>query len=423
MSSANEWKTVKSWIGHLPPKRTAAAVLVCVTASACLTFLGWDDPDPDVVERGIEFDHAFHADVGPVECSICHQETPEEDYDYGMPGHNICGVCHDIPPDALEWRDVEEIDLAGCDECHTRPDYSVDPQERRISQEVIWSHEPHIAAELACQECHVDPDRPVRRPVPDVTLKDFCMNCHDDMQPFPEAVRPFLRLDEEELIALLEDDDPPEPLRDEDVQRLLEDVGMPPPPEMVDLLDCSVCHTQLDKNVIPTEREGRPLPHDNDTVWRRMHGREYQVDPQFCNQCHVSEEDCDSCHAKTAPDNHTLTWRRTTHGIRATWDRQNCAVCHEEDSCLKCHQSATPRSHRRAGWDSPLNRHCVSCHYPPERTSCTVCHETIEHRRAMRSPHTRGLYPANCSLCHPGGLPHQAPHLLNSTVHCTECHQ
>ncbi len=421
MSSKNEWRMVKSWVERTPRPRIAAAVAIALTASACLSFMEWRPRDPDVTERGIEFDHAFHADVGPLDCAICHHEAPDQDYDFAMPDHNICGVCHDIPPDALEW--TEETDVSGCAMCHTRPDYSVDPQERRISPEVIWSHEPHVAAEVGCDECHVDPDRPVRRPVPDVTLKDFCMNCHDDMQPFPEAVRPFLRLEEEELNALLEQEEPPEPLRDEEVQRLLADVGMPPPPEMVDLLDCFVCHTELDKDVIPTERAGRPLPHDNPYVWERIHGREYQADAQFCDQCHVSQEDCDTCHSMTAPQSHTLSWRRKTHGLRATWDRQSCAVCHEEDSCIRCHQSSSPRSHRAAGWDSPINRHCMSCHYPPEQTSCTVCHEDIQHRRAMPSPHARGLYPANCALCHPGGLPHRAPHPMNSTVGCAECHR
>jgi hypothetical protein len=142
----------------------------------------------------------------------------------------------------------------------------------------------------------------------------------------------------------------------------------------------------------------------------------------YCSLCHDEQESCESCHTQNPPKDHTLAWRRKTHGLEATWDRASCAVCHEEDSCLKCHRNSTPSSHR-AGWGSPLNRHCVNCHYPAEQSGCTVCHETIEHEDAMRSPHNLGIFPPNCNLCHPGGLPHQAPHLLNSTVHCVVCHK
>jgi len=400
MAHANEWKIVKAWVRRIPPKRIAIVVAVSVFATACLTIPEWRAQNLDVVDRGILFDHAFHADVGPLDCAICHNDAYEADYDFLMPDHNVCGVCHEIPFDALEF--TEETDMSGCNLCHTRKDYTVDPQRRRLSEEVIWSHEPHLAAAVQCSECHVDPDRPVRRPVPDVTLKQFCMQCHEAHQEFPDdmAAHP----DPAETVALAAD------------------VGMPPPAEFMNLLDCSVCHSQLDTDVIPTERGGRPLPHDNPFIWERIHGREWQVDPQFCNQCHVSEEQCDSCHSKTAPSNHTLSWRRHTHGLHATWNRQSCAVCHEEDSCVQCHQNSTPRSHR-AGWDAPLHRHCVSCHMPAERTSCTVCHESIEHRRASPSPHARGFYPPNCAICHPGGLPHRAPHPMNSTTRCTDCHR
>lgn len=413
MASMNEFRAVKSWLGNMPYTYVAVLVALTLTTSACLTLIGLKEREEDVVDRGIYYDHAFHADMGPLECSICHQDATDELYDFTMPDHNVCGICHDIPSDAIAWTDT--TDISGCNLCHTREDFSVDSHKPHMLSEIIWTHEPHIAAEVACSDCHVDPDRPTRRQIPDATLKQFCMNCHGESQPYTPEMRRLLAMEEEELEITLAED--------ASLRAMIDEIGMPPAPGIVDLLDCSVCHQELDKDVIPTQRDGRPLPHDNPGIWERVHGREYQANPEFCTQCHVSEEQCDSCHSTQAPRNHTLSWRRMTHGLQATWNRQSCAVCHEEDSCIKCHQSSTPRSHRQAGWDRPVNRHCVSCHYPPERSSCTVCHEDIQHRRASPSPHLRGLFPANCASCHPGGLPHRAPHPLNSTVHCTECHQ
>jgi mono/diheme cytochrome c family protein len=39
------------------------------------------------------------------------------------------------------------------------------------------------------------------------------------------------------------------------------------------------------------------------------------------------------------------------------------------------------------------------------------------------SPHTLGIYPVNCSACHPGGEPTRAPHLTNNSVRCRSCHE
>ncbi|MCC6487883.1 MAG: hypothetical protein IT364_10320, partial [Candidatus Hydrogenedentes bacterium] len=137
--------------------------------------------------------------------------------------------------------------------------------------------------------------------------------------------------------------------------------------------------------------------------------------------CHTDQSFCDDCHTTAAPDSHTASWRRKTHGMQASFDRNNCSVCHEEDSCLKCHSNTEPESHRQA-WGPPANHHCTTCHYPPSKTNCVVCHESIEHPSALPSPHRVLLYPAQCAQCHPGGQTTRAPHPMNSTVNCRFCH-
>ncbi len=292
-----------------------------------------------------------------LDCTTCHEP---QDGMMSMPTHEICSVCHEI--------DVDNPTEESCGLCHTRDDYTAGPRTPVLSSELLFTHEPHAASEIECAVCHTNPDaqRLVKAPI-----KPFCMDCHGETR--------------------------------------------------AELNECSVCHSQLNTDVVPTHRGSSRIQHDAPEIWEAVHGRESKVDPQYCAMCHELQAFCDECHQQQAPQDHTVAWRRKTHGVKAQWDRTNCAVCHEEDSCMKCHQNTEPVSHRR-GWAEPLNRHCVSCHFPPTDTGCVVCHEAVDHQTSTRSPHRFGIYPQNCAKCHPGGLPNRAPHPTNSTTKCQLCH-
>ena len=277
-----------------------------------------------------------------------------------MPDHDVCTACHDFKVD----KPVEKE----CGLCHVRPEYAVTARVKALSAEVKFAHAPHLKKELACALCHSDPDKAV---LPRGSVMSFCTDCHAKTD--------------------------------------------------AKLNECSVCHSEIDKNVRPKYHGKQRLPHDAPLIWETQHGQESKKDPRFCALCHDKEASCEDCHRKTPPRSHTVSWRRTGHGERANWDRDKCAACHEEDSCLKCHQHTEPSSHRR-GWGFPMNRHCLTCHYPAQNTGCTVCHESIEHRGALPSPHLVGVYGGSCRLCHPGGNPYRAPHVLNGTVKCLACH-
>ncbi len=277
-----------------------------------------------------------------------------------IPDHDLCSTCHDI--------DTDNPAPEQCGLCHTREDYSLDARARALTDEVKFSHDPHAAAELECVACHEKPDE---RLLPDKPMKPFCMDCHAQKNPRLNA--------------------------------------------------CEVCHATWNKDVVPQYRSGSRIQHDAPQIWAHLHGKEARIDPAYCKLCHDTETSCEECHRTTPPRDHTVSWRRQGHGFHATIDRGKCVVCHEEDSCIECHENTQPSSHR-GSWGHPMNGHCISCHYPPERTNCTVCHESVEHDGAMPSPHDFGLYPGACGLCHPGGVPYRAPHLLNSTVSCKTCH-
>lgn len=276
----------------------------------------------------------------------------------GMPNHDVCSTCHDFDEAKPDER---------CDQCHTWPDRTVGPRVKSLDAEIKFNHPAHTGKGVECAKCHADPDR---ARLPGGNLMKFCMDCHG-------ATRPELNA-------------------------------------------CRVCHSELDTTVRPKFRHGVRLPHDNPQLWESLHGRESRRDPDYCNLCHDQEASCEDCHRKNPPRSHTVAWRGRSHGLRASWDREKCSVCHEEDSCIKCHKNSQPNSHR-GGWGEPLNRHCVNCHYPPSSTGCTVCHESIEHPKALASPHNLGIY-GQCGWCHPGGIPYRAPHMMNTSIRCLACH-
>lgn len=316
-------------------------------------------PKTAKVDRGVRVNHAIHAEQN-LDCATCHE--PQEGGVMSFPTHDTCSVCHEI--------NVDEPTVEQCGKCHTNENYEIDPWQKLLNAELKWSHDPHVAKEIDCAVCHTKMDM-APAGLPAGSRKPACMDCHGKTDP--------------------------------------------------KLNECSVCHSEVNADVVPKFRGAQRIQHDAPAIWAHLHGEESKVDPKYCALCHTEKAFCDDCHTTHPPDNHTVAWRRKTHGLEASWDRTSCSVCHEEDSCLKCHRNTEPASHRPQ-WGPPNNQHCVSCHYPPTQTNCTVCHESIEHQTAMPSPHRLMIYPARCNACHPGGLPNRAPHPMNSTVRCDFCH-
>lgn len=343
--------------------------VLSVLAVSCMTDGEQASKGKDVeIDRGYKFSHSQHVASGLDDCTVCHDPAAGNPTALSTPGHDLCSVCHEIPASGTT-PPAEPAERDKCAFCHTRPDYTVTPWQPKLSKEVKWQHAAHITAEIACATCHEDMDTRSAKSAPSMAA---CMDCHAQ--------------------------------------------------KSAALNECTVCHNEITENSVPQFRKGQRLAHDAPEIWKKIHGQESRVDVNYCAMCHEKQNRCDDCHSVMPPDNHTAAFKHNSHGHVAMWDRNTCATCHEEHFCIKCHKEKQPVSHR-AGWGDQRNTHCVNCHYPPERSGCAVCHENIEHESAMASPHSMALFPPNCAQCHPGGLPHQAPHLMNSSVHCSECHQ
>lgn len=70
--------------------------------------------------------------------------------------------------------------------------------------------------------------------------------------------------------------------------------------------------------------------------WMQQHGTQALADKSKCLVCHVSEGECQDCHAQ----------RPAFHGSPDTWlgthkdlakDKRRCLACHEEPWCNECH--------------------------------------------------------------------------------------
>ena len=157
---------------------------------------------------------------------------------------------------------------------------------------------------------------------------------------------------------------------------------------------CDTCHEEVREDVEPWTHDGG---------WDRFHGLgvrdQSQLTVDQCAMCH-EESSCVSCHQDQMPTNHNNYWRRRAHGLTAQLDRRNCAACHRTDFCDRCHMSATPQSHNGI-WGGTKNTHCLSCHTSGQDQSCSLCHSSGAPSHSLAPPKPPGhIASSDCRSCH-----------------------
>jgi hypothetical protein len=227
-----------------------------------------------------------------------------------------------------------------------------------------------------------------------------------------------------------------------------------------DLIDsnCRVCHTKELGNSCTTCHHQAPLnfgktvacaqchgegfdktrPKDHTPLWVSSHGKgltQSRID-QRCSLCHTQANgnDCQSCHRREAPKNHTIGWTQNLHGVAVRSNRQSCATCHDQSECISCHTTNAPFTHT-GSWGSPFDRHCLNCHIEgggylsgSMQGNCGVCHNSTDvfakhaAQRFLPADHL-GFGPyvtLNCVQCHNvTSLTHPAP---RTNGVCKTCH-
>lgn len=156
--------------------------------------------------------------------------------------------------------------------------------------------------------------------------------------------------------------------------------------------NCEVCHTRISAESVPG-RDGLMTGIAHTATFNLAHGDAAREEEGYCAYCHDLKRTtgnlCDECHASMQPGNHIAArFSETEHGHLAAMDRENCAVCHESDFCVRCH-NIPPRSHAPLPLFgigalhreyAALNlRSCFACH--TFEATCSRCHE-----RELRNP-------------------------------------
>ncbi|HEV8484582.1 MAG TPA: cytochrome c3 family protein [Blastocatellia bacterium] len=319
-----------------------------------------------------------------VECNLCHHfDAAGEKATF--PVHRECSTCHSIPD--IRPRLAADSKNEDCLGCHTsveqqNPNYHklrrfiVDPNTAQIARDVNvpvstgntmngrdlkFSHSKHLTdsrnAGIACETCHTNVEEKTSISQLNIPSMWDCTMCHESR-----------RTGNDYRIS-----------------------------------NCSVCHTQIAAGRKPRNHTLTERPLDHTAAFRIRHADAARAPEAKCTFCHEfvsslrpalqsmtrTEErplpngTCDECHSVMRPKSHTIRWRNDLHERMASMERLNCAVCHQADSCERCHNER-PRSHNPINafvngghrFQAQMNqRSCFTCHEFAQ--TCERCHSRI----------------------------------------------
>lgn len=203
--------------------------------------------------------------------------------------------------------------------------------------------------------------------------------------------------------------------------------------EYIEDSPCNTCHLPDAFSIVPAKDVCEEC-HDEDfardveypslqshgPVWAFNHRVFARTSNTDCASCH-QQDFCLECHKSGFADeqgsfsNNMINVHRSeftvTHPIAARTDPQLCSSCHENNFCVKCHNSFNRNdlafdSHRRGFTDGTLggqhafydDSQCAGCHKDSNGQTVLPSHNwTRNHAREAR----KNL--ATCQSCHPEG--------------------
>jgi len=283
------------------------------------------------------------------------------------------------------------------------------------------THRQSVLDRFVCTNCH----RPDAWPLPDdhASLGQDCTGCH---APAPEPAAIAIHRTPGEAAT--------QPLCSFCHGDL---VGRETTPQVAEAEQCSSCHEDPARPIVPGDHEGRSM-----VSCMVCHETGQLAVPKIQHRVEGWEE-CSFCHGKG----------RLTVPEGAHQDRK-------DDECLRCHDltSTPPGVQRRMLQLSTQKEGCTTCHAEGRlaplpvshegRTEalCSVCHTAV-HDSAPFMPHSpgqsatcvkchsperlaglavkhEGISEKACTTCHvsqPGAVP-AIPHEVEGRATCTDCH-
>ncbi|MGO9309045.1 MAG: cytochrome c3 family protein [Spirochaetia bacterium] len=426
---------------HRRPARIVlyAGVPVVLLALVFAALSIWGDAKAPRALSGLKFNHKFHTEDVGVTCDVCHDPNTSNPRFMNFPNHDTCSACH---ADDLDASSPDK----NCELCHTQPDYKTLVRKDQVLAPLVkFDHPAHQKAGVDCAACHSVFDKNILTGNEMIPTMDTCVTCHADKKIPGGTDCSFCHVQGLENIK---------PQTHTAAWKTTHGVGL-----TKDLIDssCRVCHTKERGNSCTECHHQAPLnfgktvacatchgegfdttrPADHTPLWVSRHGKgltQSQID-QRCALCHTkaSGNDCESCHRREAPKNHTIGWTENLHGIAARSDRQSCSTCHDQSECISCHTTNEPFTHT-GSWGTPFDRHCLSCHVEgggyvsgSMQGNCGVCHDATDvfakhQAQSFPSfpPHNTGL---DCGVCHNvTNVKHPFPRFNGSSWPCITCH-
>ncbi|HEY3451783.1 MAG TPA: cytochrome c3 family protein [Myxococcales bacterium] len=154
-------------------KKALAVALAAAGALALVLAVAWASPAAAPAQP-VPYSHKVHAGDYQIGCLACHVQA-ERSPVAGIPSMQRCAGCHkfagkDKPAVQAVMKAVEDEKPLEWVRVYRLPDH------------VYFTHERHVAAKLACQECHgpVQAMEAVRQEAP-LTM-GWCLGCHEKKQ-------------------------------------------------------------------------------------------------------------------------------------------------------------------------------------------------------------------------------------------------
>jgi hypothetical protein len=268
---------------------------------------------------------------------------------------------------------------------------------------VTFPHDKHLAADLACDDCHhgIAESKAITQTI-DVDLTG-CVACHqpEDLAKWGYAAAPEAAK-ESRVPRFSHSDHLTMGKKCEDCHGALVDstlagsgLGMPGHTVCFECHDnvtktnqCDFCHTGM--------REGRLDALDRDPgIMKPMshhpafiHDHQFQIrlNDKGCADCHQQHDFCSTCHQGENLDYlvHPRNWLYD-HPVAARKNMPDCSACHDRGTfCTECHiaEGIKPENHSTPSWASFIHGQvarrdpalCAGCHDAENLFICKSCH-------------------------------------------------
>jgi len=343
----------------------------------------------------LRFSHTLHAKVG-MNCQSCHTgiEQSGSSLDNNLPREADCIACHAIDRSLPEK--VVEGPAAACIRCH--PGFTAGeggvPRVQLPIPNLKFSHATHLARKTPCDRCHGDFSAVEEASAKHLPTMRTCQGCHDGKAASDRCTTCHLAEAGDRMqssfpgIGAL--------LPSGSLRGAAHDLEFRTNHKYAAQNDASFCASCHKKDDCADCHNGVVKPmdfHAGDYV--RMHAIEARRNSPDCSSCHRLQTFCQGCHSRmgVADDEKGGQFRGTGafhpegwnlqglagrgpnhHAFEAQRNIKQCASCHRESYCTKCHSAevGTPRANPHPR-DWRGSRKCQAL-VKRNRRMCLRCH-------------------------------------------------